>query len=127
MMAGAPKKLDVADLKSIELLLKEGKSLGKIAQMFSVSKALIFNVAKSFNGNNGPSTKPKVLTISRNLRKHREIPVEVNVKGDTVRAIFMMLTGSSHRGKINECLLEVQTILGHLDFKARIRKEVIKE
>jgi len=121
---GAPKKLSVADIVEIERLRKDNMSFGKIAQHFSVSKALILKVMKGLNGNNGSPKKPKTLVISRNLRKGREIAVEVDVKGDTIRAIFMMLTGSSHRGTINQCLLEVQTILGHLDFKERVRKNV---
>ena len=123
-MRGAPKKLSVEDLVEIDRLRKEDWSLQKIAYKFSVSKALIFKVLKSMNGNNSPGQKPKVIPISTQPRTGLEIPVALNVKGDTVRAIFMLLTGASHRGKINECLIEVQTILGHLDFKPRIRKEV---
>ncbi len=121
-MSGAPKKLDVKDLLEIERLHKEEWSAKKIGDKFSVSKTTIRNIIQGLNGNNGPAEKPKVIPISTQPRTGLEIPVELNVKGDTVRAIFMMLTGSSHRGKINECLIEVQTILGHLDFKPRVRK-----
>lgn len=125
-MSGAPKKLTVEDLVEIDRLRKEDWSLKKIADQFSVSKTLIFKILKSMNGNNAPGDKPKTIKISTQPRKQLEIPVELNVKGDTVRAIFMLLTGASHRGTINQCLIEVQTILGHLDFKPRVRKNAVE-
>lgn len=126
-MSGAPKKLDVKELREIELLHKAKWSAKRIGDKYSVSKTTIRNIIQGLNGNNGPGHKPKSIMISTQPRTQLEIPVELNIKGDTVRAIFMMLTGSSHRGKINECLVEVQTILGHLDFKPRIRKEGVTE
>lgn len=121
-MAGKT-KIGVDEVKRIYALLDDGMSFLNIANEIGVSKASIARIKKARPGNGQPKAVPPQVRKTRKPRLQTEIPVDMGVKGDTIRAIYLMLTTTSHRGKINECLEDIQTILSRLDYKPRIRKE----
>jgi len=128
-----PQILSNNDLRAILLRVKDGESLRGIAEDYPVSHQAISKRLKQIAEGNDklPTAHVKVAeppthlvrqpiaedleTLATNLGLPKvattEIPVGFSVKGDTIRAIYTVLTGRSHRGTIQRCIDDILELL----------------
>lgn len=116
----ATSKLSDSDMRAIIKRVKLGESLRKIAEDFPVShQAISKRLARNLLYVSArPRKKPKTKNVlggkvATNWQPSG-IPTTPDIKIDTLRNVFLQLTGSLHRGTKQECIDETIAFLQRL-------------